>query len=741
MAEARADILLSLKTRLEGNTAALAYLRQLPALITAAAASTPILLLRQFGQLAEQIKTLAGQAQMSTDAFQTLKLEMGRDGVEAETFVQALTRLRQNLQDAHANDKSPMNQALRDLHLTAEGMQALKPEEQLQVIAQRLATVADHQAALNAATDLLGAKSAPKLIEALKRLNAEGYEKWFAEVRALRVDQKGLDTLSRAADNLKFIAESVKTIGMKGSAGLIGAAEKESEAQQKWLVERIVEFAMAKRALSTYLERLSNPFTLAGATPDAQPFTAAPAAPAAADEAAAKMAAAEAKAAQDYIAHLGEVSSKLQQSDTAHTAALLEKGLAKVREEMAKTDEQLTKDAEHYKEIGDPQHKYQEDLQKIADLQFAGKLTAEEAAAAIAAVKNEMERPVEKAIDASNDALRGLGNTLAQLEANPYLTDREKAVRRIDLLKQENGEIQTQIDRLKQLSTQPGVDPAAIRGQIRGLQDRQASNTLDIGRSTPTGGVRDNLLRDVVDMEKQLGTVSENLAHTISGTVGGAFDSVRSNLTALIMGTESWHDTLRNIGTTIETDLIGSIVKMFVAWAEQRIIQAVFGETLAAASLAALAPIAAAESAIWATPATLATIASFGGAAVAAPGEISAAQMLVKFQSIMALAEGGIVTGPGGPRDDRVLAWLSNGEGVLNAAATRRVGADFVNALNAGAAVPVGNSSGGSAGGRRERTIVIVGDMHSARALQRDPHFTNIIVDTVRNNRGAIAEG
>jgi hypothetical protein len=49
-----------------------------------------------------------------------------------------------------------------------------------------------------------------------------------------------------------------------------------------------------------------------------------------------------------------------------------------------------------------------------------------------------------------------------------------------------------------------------------------------------------------------------------------------------------------------------------------------------------------------------------------------------------AFAEGGMVRGPGGPKDDSVLAWLSNGEGVLNAAATERIGgAATINALNA----------------------------------------------------------
>lgn len=47
-------------------------------------------------------------------------------------------------------------------------------------------------------------------------------------------------------------------------------------------------------------------------------------------------------------------------------------------------------------------------------------------------------------------------------------------------------------------------------------------------------------------------------------------------------------------------------------------------------------------------------------------------------------ADGGPIHGPGGPRDDKVLMWGSNGEFVVNAAATA-ANRDLVEAINAGA--------------------------------------------------------
>jgi tape measure domain-containing protein len=56
-----------------------------------------------------------------------------------------------------------------------------------------------------------------------------------------------------------------------------------------------------------------------------------------------------------------------------------------------------------------------------------------------------------------------------------------------------------------------------------------------------------------------------------------------------------------------------------------------------------------------------------------------------KDDGIVRRAAGGFVSGPGGPRDDRIPALLSNGEYVLQASAVRRYGRHFLDALNGGA--------------------------------------------------------
>ncbi|WP_217577318.1 hypothetical protein [Mesorhizobium sp. GbtcB19] len=66
-------------------------------------------------------------------------------------------------------------------------------------------------------------------------------------------------------------------------------------------------------------------------------------------------------------------------------------------------------------------------------------------------------------------------------------------------------------------------------------------------------------------------------------------------------------------------------------------------------------------------------------------------------------AEGGHVVGPGGPKSDSILAWLSNGEFVMQAAAVRRLGVGFLNALNNGFIPSLKSLRGFNMGGLAQR--------------------------------------
>lgn len=117
------------------------------------------------------------------------------------------------------------------------------------------------------------------------------------------------------------------------------------------------------------------------------------------------------------------------------------------------------------------------------------------------------------------------------------------------------------------------------------------------------------------------------------------------------------------------------------ASAESQMTMVASGKAIAAAGIAAQAPLAAAASAIWAAPATLATIATFGAAALAAPGEISLASSETMAASLAGFAEGGF-TGAG-PRSE-VAGLVHRGEFVVPAERVNQLGLGFFEALRSG---------------------------------------------------------
>lgn len=109
---------------------------------------------------------------------------------------------------------------------------------------------------------------------------------------------------------------------------------------------------------------------------------------------------------------------------------------------------------------------------------------------------------------------------------------------------------------------------------------------------------------------------------------------------------------------------------------------------------------------------------------------------------VQGFASGGFVSGPGTPTSDSIPAWLSDGEYVLSARTTKRVGIDNLNALNFGKAK--GFAQGGSVGpsqGGGSSGVTIIPVMTNAEAMQRAMQTTSgqaIILQTVIDNADKI---
>lgn len=107
---------------------------------------------------------------------------------------------------------------------------------------------------------------------------------------------------------------------------------------------------------------------------------------------------------------------------------------------------------------------------------------------------------------------------------------------------------------------------------------------------------------------------AQSMSYKLLGdTVDAMGGSATNALVGLVNGTQSWQQALANIGNTILSSVIGTLIQMGAEWVKQQLI----GEAASAAATAKAMGEAVALSSAWSTPAYLASVATMGGAATA----------------------------------------------------------------------------------------------------------------------------
>jgi len=225
------------------------------------------------------------------------------------------------------------------------------------------------------------------------------------------------------------------------------------------------------------------------------------------------------------------------------------------------------------------------------------------------------------------------------------------------------------------------------------------------------------------------GTLQKQISDGFKNTINNAISSTSQGITGLIMGTKTWAQALKEIGTSILSNIVESIITMGLKWIATQVMISVLGKSLMAgtvgASIAAAGITSATLSSLYAAPAALATIATLGTAADLAPGEIAAALLAVKGESAVASFASGGYTGAGGQYD--VAGLVHRGEFVLSADATSRIGVPALEGL--------ANGTGGTGAG--VTVVVSYSDAQMKRVLE-SAMARGDIIQHVRENRNAI---
>ncbi len=302
---------------------------------------------------------------------------------------------------------------------------------------------------------------------------------------------------------------------------------------------------------------------------------------------------------------------------------------------------------------------------------------------------------------------------LAELEARRgniekdfRITEAAKWPLRMQMLQQEKAILEQSIkffEARSQASNLSQDDRDRARGYAADAQSKLDSTNANIaGLGPDPTSFTQQMQLAFVDLQNQIGTVAQQIARTFKSIIGGAIDSIAGGISGLIKGTKTWGTALREIGTGIVNSIIDSFARMAAEWIAKHILmEAVawaFGAAMAAVKWFITGEEIAAEEAK--TPfltinAILASVGSYGASAIIGIIALVAAIGVGIAAAAGAFADGGFVSGPGGPRSDSIPAWLSNGEFVMNAEATA-AHRPMLEAINNGEDIETAATGGGA---------------------------------------------
>lgn len=226
-------------------------------------------------------------------------------------------------------------------------------------------------------------------------------------------------------------------------------------------------------------------------------------------------------------------------------------------------------------------------------------------------------------------------------------------------------ELETRLQALNGLMEEGRINAEQFSNELMNIRLEQAQLNIDLGQGSFADGFIvgiENMLEAVRNFQSEAGMVFADFFEQSSE----GFAEATAN--AIVFG-DSFSDAIGNAARQAIADLLAGLIKLGL----QFVLNATLGQTLGAAATAAGTAQAATLAGAYSTAAAFASLASFGANAVPAQAGIASTVALTSALSALpAFADGGPVSGPGGPRSDIIPALLSNGEFVVNARSAAR---------------------------------------------------------------------
>jgi tape measure domain-containing protein len=268
----------------------------------------------------------------------------------------------------------------------------------------------------------------------------------------------------------------------------------------------------------------------------------------------------------------------------------------------------------------------------------------------------------------------------AQLDLNAGTKAQEEAIKRLSsVLDEANGGrgelIQTQTDLVALFQA------GALSAQefTRAINDNQIA-LAELNLAAGEGTFSDAFIVGLNELRGEFTNVISGLTSEFTGFFSTITQGFGDSIAGAIVDGDDLNESLKAVAREGLSQLISGLIQLGV----QYVANAILSQTLGAAALATNAAQAGALASLYAPAAALASLASFGAnAAPASAGLVATTTLASVLAKVPGFADGGLFEGNGGPREDANFARISDGEFIVNAAATAQNRA-LLEAINSG---------------------------------------------------------
>lgn len=291
---------------------------------------------------------------------------------------------------------------------------------------------------------------------------------------------------------------------------------------------------------------------------------------------------------------------------------------------------------------------------------------------------------------------------------------------RVQLERQMNDEIIALQDNLR--LAENASQRAAIQEQIKILEE---TNPARIAAMQAGWAQMDQAMLNPINgwtaAVQNFGNQARDIAGQTQSIFSSAFNTISTDITSAIMNGSLSFSTLGDIGKQVLRDIIAGFVKMGVQMAVNAALNLALGTAATTANIA----LAGTTAAAWAPAAAMASLATLGTNSVPAAAALTSTTALASTLAVIpGFSTGGMFNGAGTGTSDSNLAWISDGEFIVNATATKR-NRSLLEAINSNERVSFADEN------------ISVMRSQSGQSSNQSNQQTNVIVNLVQDQQRA----